>query len=94
MRERVTGIGKEIELLMKENNISLEELECRTGIDKNLLKEFIELKKEPYVVPEGQKILPAIGLKTEEELDQFLKKWIQLAEEKENESRSSKNRNS
>ncbi len=94
MRERVTGIGKEIKVLMDKNNISLEELANRTGISQSLLKEFIELKKEPYVVPEGQKILPAIGLKTEEELNQFLKEWIHLAEEKENESRSSKNRNS
>lgn len=93
MRERVTGIGEEIKLLMEKNNISLEELEHRTGISKNLLKQFIELKKEPYVVPEGQKILTAIGLKTEEELDLFLKKWIHLAEEKENEARSSKNKN-
>lgn len=94
MREKVTGIGNEIKLLMEKNNISLEELENKTGIKKNLLKQFIELKKEPYIVPEGQKILPAIGLKTEEELDQFLKKWIQLAEENENEARSGKHKNS
>ncbi len=94
MREKVTGIGNEIKLLMEKNNISLEELENKTGIKKNLLKQFIELKKEPYIVPEGQKILPAIGLKTEEELDQFLKKWIQLAEENENEARSGKYKNS
>ena len=61
MREKVTGIGKEIEKIMKENNISLEELEIKTGISKFRLKQFIELKKEPNIVPDAQKILPAIG---------------------------------
>lgn len=94
MREKVSGIGQEIALLMEENNITLGELAKRTGIKEGLLKQFIELKKEPYVVPEAQKILPAIGLKTEEEFDCFIKKWIKLAEEKEDETGSSKNRNS
>ena len=80
MREKVTGIGKEIQILMEKNNISLSELEKKTGISRKLLKDFIELKKEPYVVPEGQKILPAIGLKTEKEYDDFIKKWLKLAE--------------
>ncbi len=82
MREKVTGIGKEIERIMKKNNITLEELSLRTGISKNLLKQFIELKKEPYITSEGQKILPAIGLKNEEELCNFIEKWIELAKEK------------
>lgn len=82
MREKVTGIGKEIEKIMKENNISLEELEIKTGISKFRLKQFIELKKEPNIVPDAQKILPAIGLKTEEELCMFIEKWIELAKEK------------
>lgn len=80
MREKVTGIGKEIQILMEKNNVSLSELEKKTGISRKLLKDFIELKKEPYVVPEGQKILPAIGLKTEKEYDDFIKKWLKLAE--------------
>lgn len=80
MREKVTGIGKEIQILMEKNNVSLSELEKKTGISRKLLKDFIELKKEPYVVPEGQKILPAIGLKTEREYDDFIKKWLKLAE--------------
>ena len=82
--ERLTapGIGKEIEKIMKENNISLEELEIKTGISKFRLKQFIELKKEPNIVPDAQKILPAIGLKTEEELCMFIEKWIELAKEK------------
>ena len=82
MREKVTRIGKEIERIMKKNNITLEELSSRTGISKNLLKQFIELKKEPYITSEGQKILPAIGLKNEEELCNFIEKWIELAKEK------------
>ena len=82
MREKVTGIGKEIERIMKKNNITLEELSLRTGISKNFLKQFIELKKEPYITSEGQKILPAIGLKNEEELCNFIEKWIELAKEK------------
>ena len=82
MREKVTGIGKEIERIMKKNNMTLEELSSRTGISKNLLKQFIKLKKEPYITSEGQKILPAIGLKTEEELCNFVEKWIELAKEK------------
>lgn len=82
MREKVTGIGKEIERIMKKNNITLEELSSRTGSSKNLLKQFIELKKEPYITSEGQKILPAIGLKNEEELCNFIEKWIELAKEK------------
>lgn len=82
MREKVTGIGKEIEKIMKENNISLEELEIKTGISKFRLKQFIELKKEPNIVPDAQKILPAIGLKTEKELCMFIEKWIELAKEK------------
>lgn len=82
MREKVTRIGKEIERIMKKNNITLEELSLRTGISKNLLKQFIELKKEPYITSEGQKILPAIGLKNEEELCNFIEKWIELAKEK------------
>ena len=82
MREKVTGIGKEIEKIMKENNISLEELEIKTGISKFRLKQFIELKKEPNIVPDAQKILPAIGLKTEEELCMCIEKWIDLAKEK------------
>ena len=65
---------------MEKNNVSLSELEKKTGISRKLLKDFIELKKEPYVVPEGQKILPAIGLKTEKEYDDFIKKWLKLAE--------------
>ena len=80
MREKITGIGKEIQILMEKNNVSLSELEKKTGISRKLLKDFIELKKEPYVVPEGQKILPAIGLKTEKEYDDFIKKWLKLAE--------------
>lgn len=80
MREKVSGIGKEIALLMKKNNISLNELEKRTGISKKLLKDFIELRKEPYVIPEGQKILPALGITTSDEQDKFLKKWIEMAE--------------
>ena len=80
MRQKVTGIGKEIQILMEKNNVSLSELEKKTGISRKLLKDFIELKKEPYVVPEGQKILPAIGLKTEKEYDDFIKKWLKLAE--------------
>lgn len=91
MREKVTGIGKEIALLMEKNNVTLKELAEKTGIRKRLLKQFIELKKEPYVIPEGQKILPAIGLKTEEEFELFIKKWIQLAEK--NEIANNKNRN-
>ena len=66
---------------MKKNNISLKELEIKSGISQELLKQFIELKKEPYLIPEVQKILPAIGLKKEEEFDGFIKKWIELAKE-------------
>lgn len=80
-REKVTGIGKEIEKVMKKNNVSLKELEIKSGISQKLLKQFIELKKEPYLIPEVQKILPAIGLKKEEEFDGFIKKWIELAKE-------------
>ena len=82
MREKITGIGKEIESIMKKNKISLEDLELKTGINKTLLKQFLELKKEPYLITEGGKFLPAIGLKSEEEFDIFIKKWIELSKKK------------
>lgn len=66
----------------EKNKISLEDLELKTGINKTLLKQFLELKKEPYLITEGGKILPAIGLKSEEEFDIFIKKWIELSKKK------------
>ncbi|MBE5806479.1 MAG: hypothetical protein E7313_07250 [Clostridiales bacterium] len=74
MRTKVTGIGNEIKKMMKERNISIEELSREANISVRLLKSFVNLEKEPYIIPEMDNIVKAFGLSREEKLDLF-EKW-------------------
>lgn len=81
MRDTVSGIGEKIGLLMKQNNVSYDELNEKTGISKNILKAIVTLKKEPYVFPEMEKILGVFGMDDQEKLD-FFENWIKMRREK------------
>lgn len=81
MRDKVTGVGKEIEKMMLEKGISIEELSSRAGISKSLLIEFFRLEKEPYIIPEMNDILEAMEIPKDQKLALF-QKWQTLLKQK------------
>jgi len=81
MRDTVSGIGEKIGILMKEKNVSYNELNEKTGISINILKAIVKSQKEPYVFPEMERILIAFDLNDQEKLD-FFENWIKMRREK------------
>lgn len=77
MRGIVTGIGKEIEKMMKEKEMSIEELANKSNISVKLLKSFISLEKEPYVVPEIEAILDSLEISKDRGV-LLLDKWVKM----------------
>lgn len=74
MRNKVSGIGKEIEKILEEKDISIEELSKKSCISISLLESFINLEKEPYMLPEIDRIVNALKFSKEEKI-KLIKKW-------------------
>lgn len=74
MRNKVSGIRKEIEKILEEKDISIEELSKKSCISISLLESFINLEKEPYMLPEMDRIVNALELSKEEKI-KLIEKW-------------------
>lgn len=68
MRNKVTGIGNEIKKMMIEKNISIEELSRKANISVSLLTSFVNLEKEPYIIPEMDNIVEVFELSKEKNM--------------------------
>ena len=77
MRIKVTGIGNEIKKMMIERDMSIEELSRKADISVRLLTSFVNLEKEPYIIPEMDNIVDAFELSKKEKLKLF-EKWQAL----------------
>lgn len=81
-RDKVSGIGIEIKKLMEINNISVKELSKKSKLSKRKIKKIINLKKEPYVIPEMTSLLRVLTDKKNALL--IVNKWFELVKPKEN----------
>ena len=81
-RDKVSGIRIEIKKLMEINNISVKELSKKSKLSKRKIKKIINLKKEPYVIPEMTSLLRVLTDKKNALL--IVNKWFELVKPKEN----------
>lgn len=79
-REKVSGIGIEIKKLMEINNISVKELSKKSKLSKRKIKKIINLKIEPYVIPEMKSLLRILTDKENALL--IVDKWFELIKSK------------
>ncbi len=73
-RDSVSGVGLEVKRLMEINNISIKELSKKSKLSKRIIKKIINLKIEPYVIPEMKSLLRV--LTDEKSALLIVQKWL------------------
>ena len=71
MRDKVTGIGLELKKFIDKSDMKIDEIAKKSKLNKELIIDFIKLKKEPYVNEMRQLFFVLVNSKNNEE---FLEK--------------------
>ena len=76
-RDKVSGIGEELGQLLGKSNLTLEEISKESNISIRKIQQFINNKKEPYVIPEMTNLICAIkNENNKDEILDFINKWF------------------
>lgn len=76
MRDKVTGIGLELKKFIDKSDMKIDEIAKKSKLNKELIIDFIKLKKEPYVNEMRQLFFVLVNSKNNEEFLKIIDLWF------------------